>query len=131
MNKEGIYLLNNIKIKQAQRITKVISYNSKFKVKLLFILYKLGYISSFKLNGNNKLITYLKYIESRGVIRDIEFISKPSRRIYIKSKEIKKWKRNHLQKTNGFLICSTSKGLMTDQEMTLLNIGGELLFRIW
>lgn len=131
MNKEGIYLLNNIKIKQSQRITKLISYNSKFKVKLLFILYKLGYIASFKLNNNNNLIIYLKYTESRGVIRDIQFISKPSKRIYIKNKEIKKWKKNHLQKTNGFLVCSTSKGLMTDQEMSLLNTGGELLFRIW
>lgn len=131
MNKEGIYLLNNIKVKQSKRVSKLISNNSKFKVKLLFILYKLGYIASFKLNVHNKLIIYLKYVENRRVIRDIQFISKPSNRIYIKNKEIKRWKKNHLQKTNGFLICSTNKGIMTDQEMSLLNIGGEPLFRIW
>lgn len=130
MNKEGIYLLNNIKVKQSKRVSKLISNNSKFKVKLLFILYKLGYIASFKLNVHNKLIIYLKYVENRRVIRDIQFISKPSNRIYIKNKEIKRWKKNHLQKTNGFLICSTNKGIMTDQEMSLLNIGGEPLFRI-
>lgn len=90
MNKEGIYLLNSIKVKQSQRATRLITNSSKFKVMLLSILYKLGYIASFKLDGNNKLTTYLKYVESRGVIRDIQFVSKPSRRVYIKNSEIRK-----------------------------------------
>jgi ribosomal protein S8 len=130
MKKEAIYLLNNIKLSQIKKINRLKVHNTKFKISLLTILYKLGYINSFSVDDDNKIIIQLKYIGYAGAIRDIRFISKPSNPVYIKNKQLKKLKKNHLFGTNGFLICSTNKGIMTDQEMQLLNLGGKLLFKI-
>jgi len=70
---------------------------------------------------------YLKYPDAkRTVITGIERVSKPGRRVYVKSEKIP-------AVLNGFgiSILSTSKGVMTDKEARELSLGGELLCNVW
>ena len=59
-------------------------------------------------------------------IYGLERVSKPSRRVYKKSKDIKP-----VLNGLGISILSTSKGLMTDKQARNENVGGEVLCNIW
>ena len=63
----------------------------------------------------------LKYQNGKPAINNIIAISKPSKRVYIKAKDL--WKVN---KGLRMLILSTNKGLITDKKCKELRIGGEL-----
>lgn len=101
---------------------------SKQCFQLLNVLYKKGYIRGFKimLNSLNKVegvIVFFKFDKSGlNVINHFTIISKPGRRIY--TPIVYLWKIGD-GSTN--FILSTSKGIMTDMEARLLNLGGELL----
>ena len=56
----------------------------------------------------------------------MERVSKVSRRVYIKSKEIRLVRQGH-----GLIVISTPKGIMTGKEARKGNIGGEAMFKIW
>jgi small subunit ribosomal protein S8 len=60
------------------------------------------------------------------VIFGLERVSKPSRRVYLKSRDIKP-----ILSGMGVSIISTSKGMMTDKNARKENIGGEILCNIW
>jgi small subunit ribosomal protein S8 len=60
------------------------------------------------------------------VITDIQRVSKPGRRVYVKGEKIPKVLNGY-----GTAILSTSKGIMTDKEAKELNIGGEILCNVW
>lgn len=124
--------LNIIKIKQNQKIRNIAFKKTKKRVMISDLLYKLGFLSSLKII-KNKIIIGLKYHKGKvGAIRDIVLISKPSNKIYGKIKNIKKFHRNNIyNNSNGFFIFSTNKGIITENEATLLNTGGEILFKIW
>ncbi|MEK7185193.1 MAG: 30S ribosomal protein S8 [Patescibacteria group bacterium] len=57
---------------------------------------------------------------------DAARISKLSRRIYEKSKDIKPVFRGR-----GMVVFSTPSGILTDAEARKANVGGEVLFKIW
>lgn len=100
---------------------------------ILKILYKKGFIRGFKVyykgqNNNKKVFVkvFLKYeITGQPVIKNVNIISKPSKRVYVSIKNL--WKHG-----NGFTIfvLSTPYGIITDQEARIYNCGGELLFSI-
>ncbi len=102
---------------------------SRLKENIAKILLSEGFISNFQLSEEwpPSIIIHLKY-SSKGesVIRDIKRISKQSRRIYMKSSELKSV-RNGL----GIAIVTTSKGLMTDRDARKNNIGGEVICEVW
>ena len=60
------------------------------------------------------------------VVYGLKRISKPSRRVYVKSKDIKT-----VLNGLGISILSTSKGVMTDKKARKENVGGEILCNIW
>lgn len=102
---------------------------SKMKMDLATILEKEGFLKSVSQKGkkDGKLIEVeIFYNEGRPKIKGTKRISKFSRRIYLKSKEIKPVKRGF-----GKLILSTPKGLMTDVDAKKIKVGGEALFEIW
>ena len=103
---------------------------SKLKIELARVLKEQGYIKNYKFLKDDKqgvLRVYLKYSgERRPVIYGIERVSKPSRRVYKKAKEIKS-----VLNGLGISIISTSKGLMTDKEAKKANMGGEVLCNVW
>ena len=103
---------------------------SKIKVDMVRVLKEQGYIKDYKFLEDDKqgvLRVYLKYVtEGQPTIFGIERVSKPSCRVYSKSKEIKP-----VLNGLGISIVSTSKGLMTDKQAKEANVGGEILCNVW
>ncbi|RJQ60293.1 MAG: 30S ribosomal protein S8 [Desulfobacteraceae bacterium] len=103
---------------------------SKIKIELAKVLKTEGYIRNYKFIKDDKqgiLRVYLKYGSQReSAIYELNRISKPSRRVYVKSKDVPSVYNN-----TGIAILSTSKGVMTDRQAKTQNIGGELLCTIW
>lgn len=103
---------------------------SKLKIEIAKILKDEGYIRNFKFLKDGKqgiLRVYLKYGNAQsGVVYGLKRISKPSRRVYVKSKDIKP-----VLNGMGISILSTSKGVMTDKKARKENVGGEILCNIW
>lgn len=99
---------------------------SKLNVVILDILQKEGYIDAYKKSEDSRSIKVaLKYYRGMPVITKITRVSKPSRRVYVKAKQIK-LVRNGL----GVAVISTPQGLMTDKEAREKNLGGELLLTV-
>lgn len=102
---------------------------SKLKMELARVLKEQGYIKNYKFVEDNKqgiLRVYLKYMNDKPVIYGLERVSKPGRRMYTKSREIKS-----VLNGLGISILSTSRGLMTDKQAKQENVGGEVLCNIW
>ena len=103
---------------------------SKLKTELARVLKDEGFIRNYKFIKDNKqgiLRVYLKYDEEQSnAIIGLERVSKPSRRFYVKSKDIKP-----VLNGMGIAILSTSKGIMTDKKARSDNLGGEILCNIW
>jgi len=69
----------------------------------------------------------LKYTEEGdSVITELNRISKPSVRTYVKNKELTK-----LKKGFGITVLSTPKGILTDRQAQKEKVGGEVLFNVW
>ena len=120
------------RIRNAQmRISNTVSIpNSKFRAKILDVLKDEGYISNYKLESDQKnkssLIVNLKYHNGMPVIKEIERISKPGRRIYTKADSLPK-----IQSGLGIAIVSTPKGVMTDIDARKKKIGGEVICKVF
>ncbi|MFZ2632974.1 MAG: 30S ribosomal protein S8 [Desulfosalsimonadaceae bacterium] len=103
---------------------------SQMKTALAGVLKEEGFIRNFKFIKDNKqgiLRVYLKYEQNdRHVIYGIQRVSRPSRRVYVGSKDIKP-----ILNGLGISVLSTSKGLLTDKQARNENIGGEVLCAIW
>ncbi len=103
---------------------------SKLKLELARVLKEQGYIKNYKFFRDDKqgiLRIYLKYAgERKPTIYGIVRVSKPSRRVYKKAKDIEP-----VLNGLGISIISTSKGLMTDKEARKANMGGEILCNVW
>ena len=104
--------------------------SSKFRAKILEVLREEGYISDYKLlldkRKKGSIIVNLKYNNGFPVIKEIRRISKPGRRIYTKADSIPR-----IQSGLGIAIVSTSKGIMSDNDARLKNIGGEIICKVF
>jgi small subunit ribosomal protein S8 len=109
--------------------------NSKMKVEIARILKEEGFIDSYEVvEGDSaafmNLKITLKYVGERrersSVLSGLERISRPGRRIYTRKQDIP-WVLSGL----GVAIVSTPKGLMTGQRARQLNVGGELICKVW
>ncbi|MDR2141203.1 MAG: 30S ribosomal protein S8 [Deltaproteobacteria bacterium] len=103
---------------------------SRLKVAIVRIMKDEGFIKNFKISRDNKqglIRILLKYNERNApVINGLERVSRPGRRLYLKSAEIKP-----VLSGLGVMIVSTSRGVMTDKEARRHNLGGESLCQIW
>jgi small subunit ribosomal protein S8 len=103
---------------------------SKLKVELAKVLKDEGFVRNYKFLKDNKqgiLRVYMKYGEDDAcAIFGLKRVSKPSRRVYMKGKDIKP-----VLKGMGINVISTSKGVMTDRQARKENVGGEILCTIW
>lgn len=99
--------------------------HSKFKENVLKILQKKNIVENFNIEneGHKSIKITLKDDANKLTFRRI---SKPGQRIYIKKEELKPVKSGL-----GFLVISTSKGLMTNLEAKRQNLGGELICEIY
>ena len=120
------------RIRNGQRANKsaVKAPASKLRSNVLGVLKREGFIRDYSQTdvrpGVTELRIELKYHEGEPVIREINRVSKPGRRVYSKSKEIPNY-YNGL----GISILSTPRGVMSDTEARAANVGGELLCQVF
>ena len=123
-------MITRIRNAQMRLLSSVKIPSSKFRVKILDVLKKEGYISDYKvlsdLNNKGSLSVDLKYHNGSPVIKEIKRVSKPGRRIYARANSIPK-----IQNGLGLAIVSTSKGIMTDDEARSQKVGGEIICRVF
>ena len=109
--------------------------SSKLKVEIARILKEEGYLEGFDAAEGEKpgqpvLRLKIKYLgerrEKKPVITGLERISRPGRRVYTRKQDIP-WVLSGI----GIAILSTPKGVMTGQRARQLNVGGELLCKVW
>ena len=109
--------------------------NSTVKVEIARILKEEGYIEDYEVVEGEKpylatLRVKLKYVGERRfkrpVITGIERVSRPGRRYYTKKQDIP-WVLSGM----GISILTTPKGVMTGQRARQLNVGGEILCKVW
>lgn len=89
---------------------------SKLNRNILQALKLQGYIQDFSCESD------ASYGVSLGYIRQIQRVSRPGKRVYLRAADINKVKRGL-----GILLLSTSKGIMSDQDALHLRVGGEAL----
>lgn len=100
---------------------------SNLKKRITEILYDQGYILKYKFEDDNKqgvIKIALKYdVQTKQpAIRSLERVSRPGLRQYSKPADFKR-----VMSGLGIAIVSTSKGIMTDKQAKLQNVGGEVL----
>ncbi len=103
---------------------------SKLKRAMTQIMVEKGYIKRYLDVDDGKqglLRLYLKYDQAgKPVIHMLKRVSRPGLRKYVNAGELPRV-RNGL----GVAILSTSKGVMTDKEARLVNVGGEVLAYVY
>jgi small subunit ribosomal protein S8 len=109
--------------------------SSNIKIEIAKILKEEGFLDGYEVVEGEKvsdkvLRLKIKYVgerrERRPVIAGLERVSKPGRRIYTRKQDIP-WVLSGL----GVAILSTPKGVMTGVRARQLNVGGEILCKIW
>ncbi|ADR19401.1 30S ribosomal protein S8 [Calditerrivibrio nitroreducens] len=119
-------IMNAVRVKHQE----VVVPHSKLKESILEIFKDQGYIKNYRvISENNKkdIVIYLKYTEEgESVIRGAEKVSKPGRRIYVKSKNL-----DIVLGGLGTGVVSTSSGIKTVKQCKKEKVGGEYLCKIW
>jgi small subunit ribosomal protein S8 len=104
---------------------------SKMKFSVAELLKEKNFIKDFVKKGKTEakktLVVTLSYNEDGShKINEVKRVSKPSRRLYESSKNIKPFRDGH-----GYTVLSTPKGIMVDIDAKKAKLGGEVLFKIW
>ncbi|MBX2995848.1 MAG: 30S ribosomal protein S8 [Bdellovibrionaceae bacterium] len=103
---------------------------SKVRAGIADILANQGLIRSYKIAKDSKqgvMRVYLKYDQDgMHAINTIQRVSRPGRRVYVKSTEIPV-----VRSGLGMSIISTSQGMMSDKDAQAKNLGGELVCKLW
>ena len=120
------------RIKNAHKANKSFTscFGSKLNSNVLSVLKEEGYIRDFQnvkvREGINNIKIDLKYYNGIPVIKKIRRISKPGIRVYSKTKEL-----NKPYGGLGISIISTPKGVMSDRQAKVNNVGGEILCEVF
>jgi len=123
-------MLTRIRNGQMRSLNKINIPFSNFRLKILEVLKKEGYIIDFNIDNDKKKIKFLsvdlKYYEGQPVIKEIKRVSKPGRRVYSRATSIPK-----VLNGLGLAILSTSKGVMSDTDAIKNNLGGEIICKVF
>jgi small subunit ribosomal protein S8 len=123
-------LITRIRNAQARNKPKVSTPGSQLRVRVLDVLKSEGYIRGYASvehsDGRSELEIELKYFDGAPVIRAIERVSKPGRRVYASVRNLPR-----INNGLGVAIVSTPKGVMADHEARDANVGGEILFTVF
>ena len=121
-------LLTRVRNASLAKLTRVAIPSSKLKLEVLRILKEEGYISDYSLSDkyHGVIKIYLKYNNGKGVISEINRVSRPGRRYYANVNSIPKTLNGY-----GVTIVSTSKGVMSDKSAEKLGVGGEIICKVW
>lgn len=123
-------MLTRIRNAQMRKKSKVVTPASKLRANVLDVLksegYIRGYVSTDGATGQPEFEIELKYFDGEPVIREIERVSKPGRRVYSSVANIPR-----VANGLGVTILSTPKGVMADHAARDSNVGGEVLCRVF
>ena len=123
-------MLTRIRNAQMRGRTSVLSPASKLRVWVLDVLKAEGYIRGYAQqtgkDGHPELNIELKYFDGTPVIRELRRVSTPGRRVYAGVKEIPA-----VRQGLGVAIVSTPKGVMSDAQARVDNVGGEVLCTVF
>ena len=122
-------MLTRIRNAQMRKKSKVSTPGSRLRQHVLDVLQSEGYIrgySTLEQDGRSEFEVELKYYDGEPVIREIERVSKPGRRVYVSVKNIPR-----VANGLGVSILSTPKGVMSDAEARDQKVGGEVLCTVF
>lgn len=123
-------MLTRIRNGQSARKDTVISPASRFRLNVLDVLKREGYIRDYSRvelrPGVHELKIELKYHDGLPVISEIQRVSRPGRRVYSKIKDL-----TRVYKGLGIAILSTPRGVMSDLEAREAKVGGEILCHVF
>ena len=122
-------LLSRIRNAQMRNKSKVRSPNSRLRESVHGVLKNEGYIRGYTVverDGRSEIEIELKYFDGEPVIREIERVSKPGRRVYTSVKNMPL-----INNGLGVTIVSTPKGVMADHDARDANVGGEILCTVF
>ena len=123
-------MLTRIRNAQMRKKSKVSTPTSRLRAGVLDVLKTEGYIRGYTSvehsDGRSEFEIELKYFDGAPVIREIERISKPGRRVYVSVKALPR-----VNNGLGVAILSTPKGVMADHDARDQNVGGEILCTVF
>lgn len=127
-------MLTRIRNALAVKKDEIVVPASRLKIQIASVLKEEGFIKDYEIipeGKSGKLKIILKYFFPEpktkvSVIRGIQRISKPGRRIYIKSKDLQP-----VFGGTGILILSTPQGVMSSIRAKKLKVGGEVIAKVW
>ena len=123
-------MLTRIRNAQMRRKSKVSTPGSKLRANVLDVLQSEGFIRGYSTteygNGRTEFEIELKYFDGEPVIRTIQRVSKPGRRVYSSVDSMPR-----VANGLGVTILSTPKGVMADHEAREKNVGGEVLCMVF
>jgi len=123
-------MLTRIRNAQMRHKSTVRTPHSKLRAWVLDVLADEGYIRGYEntenAKGHPELEISLKYYEGDPVIRELQRVSTPGRRVYAGVKDIPQ-----VRQGLGVAIVSTPKGVMSDARAREANVGGEVLCTIF
>jgi len=103
---------------------------SHLRANVLDVLKREGYIRDYIRRevrpGIAEVDIQLKYHEGEPVIREINRVSTPGRRVYSKIKDLQR-----VYNGLGIAILSTLRGVLSDAEARDMNVGGEVLCQVF
>lgn len=123
-------LLTRIRNGQAAKKKTVKVPFSRTDLEIAELLVLKGYLVKVEKKGRmprRVLEIELRYGEDgSGAIRDVRFVSVPSRRIYAGYRDLLPVRQGH-----GLAVLTTPKGIVTAQDARKQKVGGQILFEIW
>lgn len=123
-------MLTRIRNGQQARKSVVLSPASNLRANVLEVLTREGYIRGYQKReeqaGMGELEIELKYHEGQPVIREINRVSTPGRRVYSGTRDLPK-----VFNGLGIAILSTPRGVLSDHECREQNVGGEILCQVF
>ena len=123
-------MLTRIRNAQMRRRGTVTTPGSKLRARVLEVLKSEGYIRDYSQaefgNGRTEFSIELKYYDGEPVIRRIQRVSKPGRRVYASVESMPQ-----VSDGLGIVILSTPQGVMADHEAREKNVGGEVLCQVF
>ncbi|MBT4905631.1 MAG: 30S ribosomal protein S8 [Rhodospirillaceae bacterium] len=123
-------MLTRIRNGQRAGLGSVVSPASRMRERVLDVLQTEGFIRGYSVaemrQGISEITIELKYQEGTPVIREIQRVSRPGRRVYSKIRDLRQ-----VYGGLGIAILSTPKGVLSDNTARAENVGGEVLCHVF
>ena len=123
-------MLTRIRNAQLRKKGKVSTPGSRLRANVLDVLEQEGFIRGYSTtdhgNGRTEFDIELKYFDNAPVIKMIERVSRPGRRVYAAVDALPR-----VANGLGLTIVSTPKGVMADHAARDSNVGGEVLCKVF